>query len=98
MSVRHAILGLLAQNPRHGYMLRTAFESLVGGEEIWDVKPAQIYTTLARLEDGGLVRQEGTDRGGGPEKRVYSITRAGQEEVGGWFAAGGAGDPQGGEL
>jgi DNA-binding PadR family transcriptional regulator len=88
MSVRHAILGLLAQNPRHGYMLRAAFESLVGGEEIWDVKPAQIYTTLSRLEGGGLVKQEGTDQGGGPEKRIYSITKAGQEELATWFTAG----------
>jgi DNA-binding PadR family transcriptional regulator len=51
MSVRNAILGLLAQRPRHGYELRAAFEALVGGEAIWEVKPAQIYTTLARLEE-----------------------------------------------
>lgn len=88
MSVRNAILGLLSQSPRHGYMLRTAFEALVGGEDIWDVKPAQIYTTLARLEDAGLVRQEGTDRDGGPEKRIYAITPAGREELSSWFAKG----------
>ncbi len=88
MSVRNAILGLLAQKPRHGYMLRAAFEALVGGEEIWDVKPAQIYTTLARLEDSGLIRQEGTDQGGGPEKRIYSITEAGEKELASWYSAG----------
>ena len=51
MSVRNAILGLLAQQPRHGYELRAAFEAMVGGDAIWDVKPAQIYTTLARLQE-----------------------------------------------
>ena len=55
MSVRNAILGLLAQRPRHGYDLRAAFEAVVGGDEIWEVKPAQIYTTLERLEQAGLV-------------------------------------------
>ena len=53
MSVRNAILGLLAQQPRHGYELRAAFEALVGGGELWDVKPSQIYTTLSRLEAAG---------------------------------------------
>lgn len=31
MSVRFAVLGLLAQRPRHGYELHAAFEALVGG-------------------------------------------------------------------
>jgi DNA-binding PadR family transcriptional regulator len=69
-------------------MLRTAFESLVGGEEIWDVKPAQIYTTLARLEESGLVRREGIDRGGGPEKHIFAITPAGEKELAEWFVSG----------
>jgi DNA-binding PadR family transcriptional regulator len=88
MSVRNAILGLLAQRPRHGYELRAAFEALVGGEEIWEVKPAQIYTTLARLEEGGLVHQEGVDQAGGPEKHIYGITTQGQAELEEWFRTG----------
>ena len=35
MSVRNAILGLLADHPRHGYELRAAFEALAGGEALW---------------------------------------------------------------
>jgi DNA-binding PadR family transcriptional regulator len=88
MSVRHALLGLLAQRPRHGYDLRAAFEALVGGEELWDVKPAQIYTTLARLEEGGLIRQELVEQNSGPEKRIYALTEAGQAELAAWFESG----------
>ncbi len=88
MTVRNALLGLLAQHPRHGYELRAAFEALVGGEGVWDVKPAQIYTTLARLEDGGLIRQEQVEQDGGPEKRIYALTEAGQVELAAWFASG----------
>lgn len=87
MSVRNALLGLLAQRPRHGYELRAAFEALVGGEEIWDVKPAQIYTTLARLEEGGLVTEEGLEQAGGPEKRIYGLTSEGRSELNHWFAS-----------
>ncbi len=88
MSVRHAMLGLLAQRPRHGYELRAAFQALVGGEENWDVKPAQIYTTLARLEQGGLVVEDGIRQDGGPEKRIYALTPAGRAALQEWFAGG----------
>jgi DNA-binding PadR family transcriptional regulator len=88
MSVRNALLGLLAQRPRHGYELHAAFEAVVGGEQNWDVKPAQIYTTLTRLEDGGMVMEEGIEQGGGPEKRIYAITNKGRLELAAWFATG----------
>lgn len=88
MSVRNAVLGLLAQRPRHGYELRAAFQAVVGGEENWDVKPAQIYTTLARLEQSGLIIEEAIEQDGGPEKRIYSITSAGRKILKEWFAAG----------
>ncbi len=88
MSVRHAVLGLLAQHPRHGYELRAAFEAVVGGEENWDVKPAQIYSTLARLEKSQLVAEESVGQDGGPEKRVYTITPAGRAALLEWFATG----------
>jgi len=88
MSVRHAVLGLLAQRPRHGYELRAAFQALVGGEANWDVKPAQIYTTLARLEQGGLVVEDSVEQDAGPEKRIYALTLPGREALQEWFASG----------
>src|SRR5689334_18062886 len=88
MSVRHAILGLLAQRPRHGYELRAAFSAVVGGDENWDVKPAQIYSTLNRLEEGGLVLEQSVGQDGGPEKRIYQVTEQGLETLQEWFANG----------
>jgi DNA-binding PadR family transcriptional regulator len=85
MSVRHALLGLLLQSPRHGYELRSAFEAVVGGEANWDVKPAQVYTTLARLEAAGLVRVEARGKKTGPEKRIYAVTAAGREAFRSWL-------------
>ena len=85
MTVRNALLGLLEQKPRHGYELHDAFEAVVGGEQIWDVKPAQIYTTLNRLEKGGLVVQQSAEQEGGPEKRIYAVTAAGREALQQWF-------------
>lgn len=88
MSVRHALLGLIAQRPRHGYELRAAFHALVGGKENWDVKPAQIYTTLTRLEQGGFVAEDSIEQDAGPEKRIYAITLAGRKILTEWFACG----------
>jgi DNA-binding PadR family transcriptional regulator len=88
MSVRHALLGLLAQRPRHGYELHAAFEAVMGGEQYWDVKPAQIYSTLARLEESGLVVEQAVEQGGGPEKRIYGLTDDGRQELAQWFEHG----------
>lgn len=88
MSVRFALLGLLAQRPRHGYELHSAFEALVGGEEHWDVKPAQIYATLTRLEEGGWVTYEGVGQENGPEKYIYAVTPEGRAALVTWLYAG----------
>ncbi len=89
MSVRYAILGLLSQKPRHGYELRAAFEAVVGGDVNWEVKPAQIYTTLERLEEAGLVmRTSDLGEGDEPARRIYAVTAAGKQSLQEWFASG----------
>jgi DNA-binding PadR family transcriptional regulator len=95
MSVRYAILGLLAQKPRHGYELRAAFAAVVGGDANWEVKPAQIYTTLERLEEAGQVeRSSDLGEGDEPSRRVYAITRSGHAALKKWFAQGVSPDHQ----
>ena len=86
MSVRNALLGLLAQQPRHGYELHDAFEAMVGGKQNWDIKPAQVYTTLSRLEKSGLVAQKSVEQDGGPEKVIYNITDQGMDELNAWLS------------
>jgi DNA-binding PadR family transcriptional regulator len=89
MSVRFAVLGLISQKPRHGYEMRAAFEALVGGDENWEVKPAQIYTTLDRLDEAGLIERS-SDLGEGeqPSRRVYRITPQGEAAMQEWFSSG----------
>jgi DNA-binding PadR family transcriptional regulator len=88
MTVRHALLGLLAQRSRHGYELHAALVALVGGEENWGVRPAQVYTTLARLAESGLIAEEAVEKEGGPEKRIYALLPAGREELEQWLSTG----------
>jgi len=86
MTVKHALLGLLAQYPRHGYDLFTAFVKIAGGDGNWDLKPAQVYSTLDRLEEAGLVAcTSDLGEGSEPSRRVYAITPGGQQALDEWF-------------
>src|SRR3989304_6573976 len=85
MSVRYALLGLLAHQPRHGYELRAAFEAVIGGKANWDGRPAQVYASLDRLVQADLIRQRSVGKAGGPEKRVYGLTAAGRRELQAWL-------------
>jgi DNA-binding PadR family transcriptional regulator len=80
MSVRHALLALLAEKPRYGLQLRQEFEARTG--EVWPLNVGQVYTTLQRLERDGLV--ESDDHEEGPQK-TYAITPAGSVELEVWL-------------
>lgn len=80
MSVKHALLALLEQQPMYGYQLRVEFEQRTG--TTWPLNVGQVYTTLTRLERDGLALAEGEDAEG---HVVYRITDAGRDEVATWF-------------
>jgi DNA-binding PadR family transcriptional regulator len=82
-SVQNALLALLAQRPRHGYELRDLFEAALGGH--WELNSGQIYSSLERLSRDGLVVEEGIERAGGPDKRLWTLTDEGKQELASWF-------------
>ncbi|MDA8221547.1 MAG: PadR family transcriptional regulator, partial [Desulfitobacterium hafniense] len=51
MPVKHAILGILKEAPRHGYELKSIFDARIGN--FWNLNYGQIYTTLDRLDKEG---------------------------------------------
>src|SRR5690242_19171954 len=79
MSIRHALLALLAEGPKYGLQLREEFEQRTG--EVWPLNVGQVYTTLQRLERAGLVASDG--EGEGPQKS-YRITAEGAAEQDIW--------------
>lgn len=84
MSVRLALLGLLLDQSSHGYRLKTRYDSLVDPDST--IAPAQIYSTLARLERDGLVTHSEVDPDAGPLRRVYGLTPEGRAELDRWLA------------
>ena len=57
MSLKLGILGLLAEEPLHGYEVKARFEAMVG--HTWEVNIGQIYSTMQRLERDNLVEAAG---------------------------------------
>src|SRR5262245_51376561 len=83
MSIKHAILGLLVEEPLHGYDLKTAYESEVAPSS--QLNFGQVYATLDRLHKGGLVTSERISQLERPDKKVYSLTEAGRHELQEWL-------------
>ncbi len=81
MSVRHALLALLAEGPKYGLQLREEFEAGTG--EVWPLNVGQVYTTLQRLERDGFVESE-DNADPGPQKG-FRITADGTRELGAWL-------------
>lgn len=84
MSIRHGLLALLDGGPRHGYQLRTEFETTTGAT--WPLNVGQVYSTLTRLERDGLVEPEIFDGDDAEGRHPYRITEAGRAELHRWFA------------
>ena len=80
MSLRHALLGALADCPRTGYGLLKHFEQSLA--YAWPASHSQIYPELARLRDEGLIEETET---GPRNSRTYALTEAGLEEVRRWL-------------
>jgi DNA-binding PadR family transcriptional regulator len=81
MTLRYALLGLLAAKPGTGYALKKRFGQSLAN--VWSAETSQIYPELARLEQDGLIK--GSTRG--PRRsKTYSVTAAGLREVKRWLS------------
>src|SRR4051794_15111625 len=84
MSVGQTFLGLLEEQPRHGYDLKRAYDERFGRDR--PLQYGQVYSTLARLLKHGFVEVDGVEPGGGPERKRYAITDAGVADVERWLS------------
>ena len=84
MSVKYAMLGILAKKDLHGYELKSSFDEKVG--EFWSLNYGQIYTTLDRLEKEDLVTHDRQIQDKRPDRKIYSITRKGRKELHDWLS------------
>jgi len=84
MSIKYALLGILAEKDLHGYELKTSFDAKVG--EFWSLNYGQIYSTLDRLEKEDLVAHDRQAQDKRPDRKIFSITAQGRMELAQWLA------------
>lgn len=106
MSVKYAVLGLLAQRRGYGYDLVQRFEEQVG--PAWQLNAGAIYVALDKLEQEGLVRPLAPQDGDAPVTRrrtargaprvIYEATPQGLERFEEWMATASSRSPLREEL
>ncbi|MDZ7722774.1 MAG: helix-turn-helix transcriptional regulator [candidate division KSB1 bacterium] len=79
-----SILYLLWEKPAHGYELMAALPHL--GFMDQDADAGAVYRTLRHLEKFGYVISEWDTSGAGPAKRLYKLTKSGNEHLHVWRA------------
>jgi DNA-binding PadR family transcriptional regulator len=106
MSVKYAVLGLLAQRRGYGYDLVQRFEEQVG--PAWQLNAGAVYVALDKLEQEGLVSPVTQGDGDVPVTRrrttrgaprvIYEATPQGLERFEDWMATGSSMSPLREEL
>lgn len=85
MSIKHAILGLLADGPRHGYGLKAGYEAELAPGSTLNI--GQVYPALGRLQEEGHVTVEAVSQTERPDRKVYTLTDNGRRELEAWLAS-----------
>ncbi|GGQ11918.1 PadR family transcriptional regulator [Streptosporangium pseudovulgare] len=80
MSLRHALLGLLAAGPASGYDLLKIFN--VSLANVWPATQSQVYAELGRLADAGLVEVVAEGPRG---RKEYALADTGRAELRHWL-------------
>ena len=84
MAVHHAVLGLLASGPSHGYELKANFEKAMGPQ--WgELNIGHLYQILERLARDEFVNRRAVSQADRPDKLVYQLTDAGRAELDRWL-------------
>lgn len=81
MSLRYALLGLLADQPQSGYDLTLRFEHSLK-RYAWHARHSQIYPELNKLAADGLIAVVAEGARG---RRTYALTETGREALHSWL-------------
>jgi len=83
VSLKHVILGFLADREMHGYELKRALSPALPPERM--LNDGVLYPLLKRMEADGLVRKRVERSGRNPDRHVYRPTSKGRREFAEWL-------------
>ncbi|MFJ8666582.1 PadR family transcriptional regulator [Streptomyces sp. NPDC093600] len=79
MSLKHAVLAALLEGEASGYDLAKLFDVSVAN--FWAATPQQLYRELDRLSEAGLIAARVVQQERRPNKRMFTLTDAGREDL-----------------
>lgn len=79
MSLKHAVLAALLEGEASGYDLAKLFDVSVAN--FWAATPQQLYRELDRLSEAGLITARVVQQERRPNKRMFTLTRAGRADL-----------------
>lgn len=85
MTLPHAILVSLSERSGSGYELARRFDGSIA--DVWTATHQQIYKTLRTMADDGWVSVTTVVQQTRPDKKVYTVSDAGRDELARWLAA-----------
>lgn len=81
-----AVLGFLAERPRHGFEIARELSPASSVGRVWTVSRPLVYRALDRLRRRDWIRRRGHEQGHkGPEREVLEITSQGEEVFRSWL-------------
>ncbi|MGA7934544.1 MAG: PadR family transcriptional regulator [Kovacikia sp.] len=88
MSLAYAILSVLVSAPSSGYDLAKRFNPSIEGSVgfFWNASFQQIYRELSRLEEKEWLQAESVQQENRPDKRIYTVTGLGKQQLCQWIA------------
>ena len=82
------VLGLVAQEPRHGFSVARELASDAPLGQVWTVRRPLVYRAIEHLASAELIEPTRTERGDqGPNRTVYRATRVGKARMRRWLDA-----------
>lgn len=86
-TIDYILLGLLYQNPQHGYSLHQELQSRASLSRIWYIKRSKLYYLLEKLERKGLISGTHVPGKKRPSRDVYHLTEQGEQAFLDWVEA-----------
>lgn len=80
---KYAVLGMLNLSPKCGYEIKKELEKT--SMFFWNESYGQIYPMLRKLVQSGLATIEVIERNEQPDRKVYTITDKGRDELARWL-------------
>lgn len=87
LTIEKALLGLLRQQPAHGYEIHQRLSEQAGIGRVWRVKQSHVYALLGKLEDSGFIEATLEEQGARPPRKVFHLTKSGRAAFQEWVHA-----------